>query len=73
MKTMPEVMAMINLQIGLHKKEVDRVVEELSSIRNRNLTLDKETKSLLMKHTMTLVENKGIISALSLLLVEIQK
>ncbi len=73
MKTLPEILATLNSKIAVHKKEIAKIVEELSIMKKKNSVLDNDAKSMLMKHTMTLVEHKSAISTLSNLLEEIQK
>ena len=72
MKTIPEVLAIIDVKLTHHKKEIEKVIEQLSSLKVKT-TLTNEMKSELVRYAMLIGEHKGIINALSSLSKEIQQ
>lgn len=73
MKTIPEVIALINRKIEFHKSEINAVIQELTQMRKAGIPQTDEMKMKLMQSTMYIAENKGIINALSVISKEIQE
>jgi UTP-glucose-1-phosphate uridylyltransferase len=71
MKTITEVLVLINNKTKFHQNEIYKIIEELKILRNGNIQQTDAMKLQLMKYTMTVAEHKGIINSLQELLKEI--
>jgi hypothetical protein len=73
MKTIPEVLATINEKLAYHKKEIDKVIEQLTALKGKGVPVNSEMKHELVMYTMMIGEHKGIINVLTELYKEIQQ
>ena len=73
MKTISEVLALVNTKVNFHKSEIEKITEELKDLRSKGVPQTDEMKLKLMQYVMILAEHKSIISSLSTLSKEIQE
>jgi hypothetical protein len=73
MKTISEVLALVNNKVNFHQREIAKITEELKDLRSKGVPQTDEMKLKLMQYVMVLAEHKSIISSLSTLSKEIQE
>lgn len=62
MKTIPEILALLEAKLNKHKAVIDKLVVELTEIKKKELT--PEIKQQVMHYAITIAEHKACINSL---------